>query len=179
MLRDGTILRPGKGNGFRHADSWPPDHQSAAGLKPRVARIACGTPLLRWGVGRRGGGPAPAARRQGLLPPKSVSGVHSGGAFLRFLVPWLAGGPPGASGPQRCHVSTSQWGRIGVPHANWATWASNMLRFCGLAGQKRRAAREPDDPDPQRTDKTRQNRHKRLRFLDTISVFADRDIESP
>jgi len=54
-----------------------------------------------------------------------------------------------------------------------------MLRFCGLAGQKRRAAREPDDPDPQRTDKTRQNRHTRLRFLDIISVFAGQDVESP
>ena len=145
----------------------------------RGAQVACGKPILRWGVGRRGGGPPPAARRPRLLPPKPVAGVHLGGGFVRVVVPGRAGGPPGASGPPRCHVSTSQWGRIGVPHANWATWASNMLRFCGPAGQKRRAAREPDDPDPQRTDKTRQNRHTRLRFLDTISVFADRDVESP
>ena len=54
-----------------------------------------------------------------------------------------------------------------------------MLCFYGLAGPKPRAAREPDDLDPHRIDKTRQNRHTRLRFPDTISVFADRDVESP
>ena len=78
-----------------------------------------------------------------------------------------------------CRVFTVQWGRIGVPHANRATWVSNVPRSCGPAGPKPRTAREPDDPDPQRTDKTRQNRHTRLRFLDIISVFADRDVESP
>ena len=57
--------------------------------------------------------------------------------------------------------------------------AATVPRFYVPVGQNRRAAREQDDPDPQRTDKTRQNRHTRLRFLDTISVFAGQDVESP
>ena len=92
----------------------------------RVAHIACGTPILRWALGRRGGGPATAERRQGLLPPKPASGVHFGGVFFGFLLPWLAGGPAGASGPSLCCVFTVQWRRIGVPHANCATWVSDV-----------------------------------------------------
>ncbi len=65
-----------------------------------------------------------------------------------------------------------------MPLANWATWLSDVPGFCGPAGQKRRAARDTDDLAPQRTDKTRQNRRARLRFLDSVSLFAARDVES-
>jgi len=68
--------------------------------------------------------------------------------------------------------------RTGVPHANWATWLSDVPGFCGPAGQKRRAAREMDDLAPQRTDKTRQNRRAGLRFLDSVGLFAARGVES-
>ena len=145
----------------------------------RVAQLDCGTRILRWGVGRRGGGPATAERRQGLLLPKPGSGVHFGGAFLAFLLPWLAGGPPGASGPPLCRLFTVQRGRIGVPHGNRATWVSNVPRFCGPAVPKPRAAREPDDLDPQWTDKIRQIRRTRLQFLDSVSLFAAWGVESP
>ena len=87
--------------------------------------------------------------------------------------------PPGASGPPLCRVFTLREARTGVPHANWATWVSNVLRFCGPAGQKRRAARETDDPVPRRTDKTRQNRQARPRFPGSASLLAARDVEPP
>ena len=179
MLRDGTILRRGKGNAFRYADSWSPRRQTAAGLKPGSPRLRAVRRFYAGAAGRRGGGPATAERRQGLLPPKPLSGVHFGGAFLGFLLRWVAGAPPGASGPPLCRVFTVQWGRIGVPHANRATWVSNVPRFCGPAGPKPRAARETDDLDPQRTDKTQQIRRTRLQFLDSVSLFAARGVESP
>ena len=86
--------------------------------------------------------------------------------------------PPGASGPPLCRVFTLRDARTGVPHANWGSWLSNMPRFCGPARRKRRAARETDDLVPQRTDKTRQNRRARLRFLDSASLFGIRAVES-
>ena len=85
--------------------------------------------------------------------------------------------PPGASGPPLSWVFTLRGARTGVPHANWATWLSDVPGFCGPAGQKRPAARETDDLAPQRTDKTRQNRRTRLRFLDSVNLFTARDVE--
>ena len=63
---------------------------------------------------------------------------------------------PDASGPPLCRAFTVRGARNGVPHANRATWVSNVPRFCGPAKPKPGAARKPGDLDPQRTDKTPQ-----------------------
>ena len=60
MLRDVTILRAGKGNGFRHADSWPPDRQGAAGLKPGSPGLRA---VRRFYGGASGGGAAALGQR--------------------------------------------------------------------------------------------------------------------
>ena len=139
------IRNPGPPDCVRHAESWPPDRKNAADLEPgspglraarrffgtgpqkhgrpeaRIARVACGTPVLPWGAGPRGAGPGPAEGRRRFPPPKPGSGVYFGGAFSWFVLPWLPGGPP------RCLRTTI------VPG------------FYGPGRQKRRAARKPDD----------------------------------
>ena len=149
-----------------------PRHDAASPREGRAVGAQHESPGLRGGPRRRRAGgdfyPLNHAR-------VSISEVLFPGSRPRGL----PAPPPGASGPPVSRDFTLRGARTGVPHANWATWLSNMPRFCGPAGQKRRAAREPNDMAPQRTDKTRQNRRTRLRFLDSVSLFAARDVESP
>ena len=112
------IRNPGPPDCVRHAESWPPDRKNAADLEPgspglraarrffgtgpqkhgrseaRIARVACGTPVLPRGAGPRGAGPAPAEGRRRFPPRKPGSGVYFGGAFSWFVLPWLPGAPP-------------------------------------------------------------------------------------
>ena len=94
LLLGSADLKPGS-SGLRAARRFFGAGQEKRGRsETRIARIACGTPILSWGVGRRGAGPAPAERLRRFPPPKPVSGVHFGGAFSWFVLPWLAGAPP-------------------------------------------------------------------------------------
>ena len=96
--------------------------QNPGRSETRVSQIAGGTPVLPRGAGPRGAGPAPAERRRRFPLPKPGSGVYFGGAFSWFVLPWLAG----ASGPPLSRVLTLRGARTGVPHANWATWLSDV-----------------------------------------------------
>ena len=157
----------------------PAGMQNHGTSESQVAQFAGGTPILpHWTVKPRHhggpeapGGPSASHGTKNLrkAPPKCTPETGFGG---KSLCRRSAGGgpPPRRPTPHR---------RIGLPHATWAPRVSSAPRIASPAGPKRRAAREPDDPDPQRTDKTRQNRHIRLRFLDIIRVFADRDVASP
>ena len=60
MLRDGAILRLGKGNAFRCADSWSLGRQTAAGLKPGSPRLPA---VRRFYGGASGGGAAALSQR--------------------------------------------------------------------------------------------------------------------
>ena len=65
----------------------------------------------------------------------------------KLIRAWLPYGPPrppppGTFGPPSCPVFTARGDRIGIPHANWTTWVSEVPRFCVPARQNRRAARE-------------------------------------
>ena len=120
------IRNPGPPDCVRHAESWPPDRKNAADLEPgapgsraprrffgtgpqkhgrpeaRIARVACGTPVLPRGAGPRGAGPAPAEGRRRFPPRKPGSGVYFGGAFSWFVLPWLPGAPPPAPPDRHC-----------------------------------------------------------------------------
>ena len=83
------------------------------------------------------------------------------------------------AGPQNHGTSESQVTQFACGTPVLAPRSVKTRDNGGPAGQKRPAARETDDLVPQRTDKTRQNRRTRLRFLDSVSLFAARDVESP
>ena len=68
----------------------------------RIARVACGTPVLPRGAGPRGAGPAPAEGRRRFPPRKPGSGVYFGGAFAWFVLPWLPGAPPPTPPDRHC-----------------------------------------------------------------------------
>ena len=75
--------------------------------------------------------PPPPAPAGGATATISTSKTRLRCLFRRcfFLIraPVACRRPPhGASGPPLCRVFTLRGARTGVPHANWATWLSNM-----------------------------------------------------